>query len=86
MKIADALQSLRPGAEFTFNNDDISTITWHTEGVTTPTKEELDAEVVRLEEEATAKAEAQVANKESARAKLAALGLTPEEISALSNN
>ncbi len=86
MTIIDALISLRPNAQFTMNDEDLSTIVWYTDGVTTPTKEELDAEVIRLEEEATAKVAAQAANKESARAKLAAIGLTPEEISALSNN
>jgi hypothetical protein len=86
MTIINALLSLRPGAQFTINDEDLSTIVWYTDGVTTPTKEELDAEVIRLEEEATAKVAVQGANKESARAKLAAIGLTPEEISALSNN
>jgi len=86
MTIINALLSLRPGAQFTINDEDLSTIVWYTDGVTTPTKEELDAEVIRLEEEAIAKAAAQAANKESAQAKLAAIGLTPEEISALSNN
>jgi hypothetical protein len=86
MTILNALLSLRPGAQFTINDEDLSTIVWYTDGVTTPTKEELDAEVIRLEEEAIAKVATQAANKESARAKLAAIGLTPEEISALSNN
>ena len=86
MTILNALISLRPGAQFTINDEDLSTIVWYTDGVTTPSKEELDAEVIRLEEEATAKVATQAANKESARAKLAAIGLTPEEISALSNN
>ena len=86
MTIINALLSLRPGAQFTINDEDLSTIVWYTDGVTTPTKEELDAEVIRLEEEATAKVAVQAANKESARAKLAAIGLTPEEIAALSNN
>jgi hypothetical protein len=86
MTILNALISLRPGAQFTMNDEDLSTIVWYTDGVTTPTKEELDTEVIRLEEEAKAKVAAQAANKESAQAKLAAIGLTPEEISALSNN
>ena len=86
MTIVDALISLRPGAQFTMNDEDLSTIIWYTDGVTTPTKEELDAEVIRLEEEAKAKVAAQAANKESAQAKLAAIGLTPEEIAALTNN
>jgi hypothetical protein len=85
MTLADALQSLRPGAEFTFNNEDISTITWHTEGVTTPTQEEIDNEIQRLKDKADQDAVAKVDAKASAQAKLAAIGLTPEEIAALSN-
>lgn len=86
MKIANALQSLRPGAEFTFNDDDLSTITWHTEGVTTPTQEEIDNEIKRLDEEAAQAVTAKADAKASALAKLAAIGLTPEEIAAITNN
>ena len=86
MTIVDALISLRPGAQFTMNDEDLSTIVWYTDGVTTPTKEELDAEVVRLEEAVTAAIAAKAAAKESAKAKLAAIGLSDEEIAALTNN
>ena len=86
MTIADALQSLRPGAEFTFNDDDLSTITWHTQGVTTPTQEEVNNEIKRLEEEAAQAVTAKADAKASAQAKLAAIGLTPEEIAAVTNN
>jgi hypothetical protein len=86
MKIVDALRSLRPGAEFTINNEDLSTVVWYTEGVTTPTQEEIDNEIKRLEAEETAKAAAKAAAKESAQAKLTALGLSDEEIAALTNN
>jgi DNA-binding NarL/FixJ family response regulator len=77
--LSAALMSLRPGAEFSFSNQDINTIIWHTEGVTTPSQAEIDAAVVTLEAAATAKVDA----RQSALAKLAALGLTPEEIAAL---
>jgi hypothetical protein len=86
MTIVDALISLRPGAQFTMNDEDLSTIVWYTDGVTTPTKEELDAEVIRLEEAVTAAIAAKAAAKESAKAKLAAIGLSDEEIAALTNN
>lgn len=85
MTLADALQSLRPGAEFTFNNEDISTITWHTEGITTPTQEEIDNEIQRLKDKAEQDIAAKADAKLAAQAKLAAIGLTPEEIAALSN-
>jgi hypothetical protein len=86
MKIVDALRSLRPGAEFTINNEDLSTVVWYTEGVTTPTQEEIDNEIKRLEEEKAAKEAAKTAAKESAQAKLTALGLSDEEIAAITNN
>ncbi len=85
MTIVDALISLRPNAQFTVNDEDLSTVVWYTKDVTTPTQEEVDNEIKRLEEKATAEVAAKAANKESARAKLAALGLTGEEIAALSN-
>jgi hypothetical protein len=86
MIFSKAIQSLRPGAEFTINDEDLSTIVWYTEGVTTPTKEEVDAEVVRLEAAAQAAIVAKAAAKESAKAKLEALGLSDEEIAAITNN
>jgi hypothetical protein len=78
-----AIASLRPGTEFTMNNDDIKTIVWHTEGVTTPTKKQIDDEIKRLEA-----AEAKViADKEAAKAsaiaKLEALGLNLAEAQAI---
>lgn len=81
-----AIQSLRPNAEFIMTDDDPQTIIWHTEGITTPTLEEINAEIKRLEDEEAARVTSKAAAKESAQAKLAAIGLTPEEISALSNN
>ena len=86
MILVNALRSLRPGAEFTINDEDLSTIVWYTEGVVTPTQEEVDAEVIRLEIEAASSIAAKAAAKESAKAKLTALGLSDEEIAALTNN
>jgi len=78
-----AVMSLRPGAEWTMNGDDVEGIIWHTPGVAPLTKAEVDAEVARLEAEA-ANAEAErVAALESARAKLAALGLDEVEVAAV---
>jgi len=80
-----AIQSLRPNAEFVMTDDNPQTIIWHTEGITTPTLEEINAEIKRLEEKEASDITSKAAAKESAEAKLAAIGLTPEEISALSN-
>ena len=74
-----AIQSLRLGAEFTMNNDDISTVVWHTEGINTPSQAEIDAKILELEAQDAAIIDA----RQSALVKLAALGLTQEEIAAL---
>ena len=46
MSIPQALESLRPGAEWTLIGD---TLTWSDTSQTEPTKAEIDAEIVRLE-------------------------------------
>jgi hypothetical protein len=79
MSLFRAIQSLRPDTEFTMYGDDIKDIVWHTEGVTTPTQEEIDAKITEIDAEIEAKANA----RQSALSKLAALGLTADEIASL---
>ena len=79
MMLTRALSALRPGVEFTFNDDDLSTVRWNVEGTTTPTQAEVDAKITELQAEDAEIESAKV----SGRAKLAALGLTAEEIAAL---
>jgi DNA-binding NarL/FixJ family response regulator len=74
-----ALSALRPGVEFTLNDNNLSTVRWNVEGTTTPTQAEVDAKIVELEAVDSAK----VTARQSALAKLAALGLTAEEVAAL---
>ncbi len=76
MKLAKTLQALRPGKEFTYNDEDLSTVQWNDPSIVTPTQAEVDAEIARQEREALDK-------KTEAEAKLAALGLTPEDLKAL---
>ena len=78
-----AVVSLRPGAEWSMNGDDVEGITWHTEGVEPLTTAEVQAEVARLEQAALDEAAAKEAAKASALAKLEALGLTAEEAQAI---
>jgi hypothetical protein len=78
-----AVMSLRPGAEWTMNGDDIEGIVWHTEGVQPLTAKEVAAEVKRLEKVAADEAAAKEAAKASALAKLEALGLTADEAQAI---
>ena len=76
MILSKALKVLRPGKEFTYDNDDLSTVRWNDTSVVTPSQEEVDAELARQEQEESDK-------KAAAEAKLQALGLTVEDIKAL---
>jgi hypothetical protein len=84
--LTKALMSLRPNKEFSWSNDDLSTLIWHSPNVTSPTLDELNAEVARLEalqiQEGADRAEARTA----ALSKLQALGLTEEEAKAITTN
>ena len=75
-----AVMSLRPNIEWTMDGDDVENIIWHTQGVTPLTTAEVDAEMVRLEAAAVEADAAKAAARESAVAKLAALGLNDAEI------
>ena len=80
---AQDVASLRPGAEWSMNGDDVEGIIWHTEGVEPLTSAEVQAEVARLEQAEIDAAAAKEAAKASALAKLEALGLTTEEAQAI---
>ena len=81
--LVDAIKKLKPDAEFTYENRDYSTIKWIKLDGKAPTQLEIDdaIEMIKADEaqavidKATAKATAQ--------AKLAALGLTVEDLQAL---
>jgi hypothetical protein len=78
-----AIQALRPGVGFTIINNDLSEIVWDVEGTTTPTEAEVTAKIAELEAADAQEVIDKAAAKASAEAKLAALGLTAEEIAAL---
>ena len=83
--VGQAVMSLRPGAIFVMSGDDVENITWRTEGVTPLTQAEVDAEIARLKQEEIDKQAAKEAAIKSGRAKLLALGLTNEEVEAMTN-
>ena len=82
MDIAAILSNKFIGSEWILNGDDYSGLTWLSESEK-PTLEELTALWEEVEGELQAKADAVVATRSSALAKLSALGLTPEEIASL---
>ena len=83
INLEDAIASLRPDTEWVIYGDDVENITWHTQGVTPLTTAEVEAEMVRLEVAAVDAEAAKAAARESAVAKLAALGLNDAEIKAI---
>ena len=78
--LGKAIKALRPSAEFSFSNNDYSTIKWDVLDGTPPTQAEIDAAIKQVEaDEANAEASKQAAKS----ALLERLGLTEEEASLL---
>ena len=71
-----------PGFEWTLNGDDYEGLVWLSD-TTKPKKKELDDLWNKVQTEIAAEIEAKVQAKLSAQAKLAALGLTVEDLQAL---
>jgi hypothetical protein len=80
--IAFTLQSQWVGSEWTLNGDDYEGLTWLSE-TPKPTMKEIEAAYPLAQAEAVSKVAAAVAAKESAMAKLAALGLNVSEVEAI---
>jgi hypothetical protein len=79
---AAVLSRRHVGREWTINANDYDTLTM-LDGGAKPSKTSLDAEWPAVAAEIAAAADAKIASRASALAKLAALGLTDDEISAL---
>lgn len=76
--IIKAIWSLKPNSEYTFTNDDYSTIEWHVLDGDAPTQAEIDAEIARI------KKQEQLDEKNRAVKRAAILeriGLTEDEVS-----
>lgn len=81
--LTKAIHLLRPDSEFVFTNGDYATIEWHKLEGDAPTQLEITAAIKSIETNKT-KAEAdKLTAKQSAQAKLAALGLTADEVTAI---
>jgi hypothetical protein len=48
MDIGQALNALAPGAEWSVNADDYDQLTWYSENIPKPTKEEVEAKIQEL--------------------------------------
>lgn len=86
MKNFNAVRFLYPDAIFSMIDDDVEQITWVGQEYPVPTEDQLKNAIAAIEEEEATKLANAAAAKESAMAKLAALGLSSEEISAITNN
>jgi len=81
--LVQAIQLLKPTAEFSFTNDDYATIKWDVLDGNAPTQKEINIAIEQVKAEKIAEAEAKAAAKAAAQAKLAALGLTISDLEAL---
>ena len=86
IRVQQAVVSLRPNIEWSMSGDDVEGITWHTPDAQPLTVVEVEAEVLRLEQAAIDADAVKVAARLSAESKLAALGLTVDEITSLIGN
>lgn len=78
-----AIRKLHPEAEFSFGAEGYKSIKWDVIDGDAPSQAQIDAAIKKIkEEEAKAEVEA-VAKKAAAEAKLAALGLTADDLKAL---
>ena len=81
--LVDAIFELAPNAQFTYQNDDLNTLKWLDESIPKTDIKDIEAKAKTLIIEAEKAKEAKATAKASALAKLAALGLTPDEVASL---
>ena len=79
--IIKAIQKINPTAEVSVSNEDINSIVWEN-GTTPILVADIQAQIPVVEQEIADAAAKKIADKESANAKLKALGLTDDEIEA----
>jgi len=78
--IVEAIRNLAPNSEFTFKEDDLTTIEWLSENIEQPSIEAIEAEIVKVKKVK----ENEAADKEAAKAALLnKLGITAEEVALL---
>ena len=78
--MADAIQFIRPSAEFSLRGEELE---WLDEKQIEPTSAEIKAGLIAYKEAQESESKARATAKAAAQAKLAALGLTVEDLQAL---
>jgi hypothetical protein len=81
--LSKAILKLRPNSEFTYFNRDYSTIKWDVLEGDAPTQAEIDDAIEQVKADEAQVVIEKAAAKATAQAKLAALGLTVEDLQAL---
>ena len=81
--ISEAISHIHPNSEFVIYGDDLDGLTFLKPKNLTVTQEQVDVALIELEQIRQDEAEAKAAAKAAAQAKLAALGLTVEDLQAL---
>ena len=81
--LVKAIKKLKPNAEFSFTDDDYSTIKWDVLDGDAPTQAEIDAAIEQVKADEIQAEATKAAKKAAAEAKLAALGLTADDLKAL---
>jgi hypothetical protein len=83
VRVLKAVENLSSGTTFTMSNDDFDSIEWKSNGNLPPTLNELFAEIERLKQDELSIIENAKTANQAAEAKLAALGLTADDLKAL---
>jgi hypothetical protein len=78
--LVKAIQSLKPNAEFSFTENDYSTIQWHVLDGDAPTESEIEAEIVKIKNDEDLQIKS---NADAKAALLDRLGITAEEAALL---
>jgi hypothetical protein len=81
--LVEAILKLRPTAQFSFTNNDYSTIKWDVLDGDAPTQAEIDAAIEQVKADEAVQIQSRAEAKAAAEAKLAALGLTADDLKAL---
>ena len=82
-KLAEAINLYNPNAQWTLLGDDYETLDWHSVDIAKPTKAELETLLLEVEANKAQQEAKAAADKIAAQAKLAALGLTTDDLKAL---
>jgi hypothetical protein len=81
--LARAIQLLRPNSEFSYIDNDYSTIKWDVLDGDAPTQSEIDEAIEQIKLNDVTQVQVKAQAKAIAEGKLAALGLTTDDLRAL---